>query len=331
MKAFITKPHQTVQLNKDHAKFAALDVFKMLAAAAMCGIVFSLFAAGLTLLLMNSAEAHNLRGEKPASSTHVPTKQVARSALVVDAPPDAGLVPGQFSIGDGCGREPLEAMERDWHIRIHSDAVEVRVMQTFLLPIDGPTVANFHAVLPLHSVLSSLKVDSVALTQTAEPMTPAAFADMGRAEMRALRKRNRLIVLIDDRSIESDSILNLTPGETVTVEYTYSMPVERLNSTASLNLVLQADTASLYVVHDDVDASDNNDSPDNKGRSGSQPLTSTAGTVWVEWLGARPTKVASASNDIFIEHTSSGIAGASWYSADLSATRQFDLMWDRPK
>lgn len=153
--------------------------------------------------------------------------------------------PGQFSIGDGCGCEPLEAMERDWRIRIQSDAVEVRVMQTFLLPIDGPTIGNFHAVLPPHAVLSSLKVDAAALTQTAEPMTAAAISNMGRAEMRALRKRNRLILLIDDRSIESDSILNLIPGETVTVEYAYSMPVERLNSTASLNLVLHADAESL--------------------------------------------------------------------------------------
>lgn len=70
MKAFITKPHPTTPQKNDHAKFAVLDVFKMLAAAAMCGIVFSLFAAGLTLLLMNSAEAHSLRGEKPASSPH---------------------------------------------------------------------------------------------------------------------------------------------------------------------------------------------------------------------------------------------------------------------
>ena len=331
MKTFITKPYQAAPLNNDRAKFAALDVFKMLAAAAMCGIVFSLFAAGLTLLLMSSAEAHNLQGEKPASSTYAPTRQVARSALAAEAQPDASFGPGQFSISDGCGREPLAAMERDWRIRIQSDAVEVRVMQTFLLPIDGLTVANFHAVLPLRAVLSSLKVDAATFTQTAEPMTPAAFANMSRAEMRALRKRNRLILLINDRSIESDSILNLTPGETVTVEYTYSMPAERLNNTASLNLVLHADAASLYAVHDNVDTSDKNDSPDSKGRSGSQPSTSTIGTVWVEWLGARPTKVASVSNDIFMEHTSSGIAAASWYSADLSMTRQFDLTWDRPK
>ena len=85
MKKFSTQPHPTVQTNDSHEKFALLEVFKILMAAALCGIVFSLFAAGLTLLLMSSSEAHNLQAEKLTATAMVPARQIAQPTNTLSA------------------------------------------------------------------------------------------------------------------------------------------------------------------------------------------------------------------------------------------------------
>ena len=85
MKKFSTQPHPTVQTNDSLEKFALLEVFKILMAAALCGIVFSLFAAGLTLLLMSSSEAHNLQAEKLTAPAMVPARQIAQPANTLNA------------------------------------------------------------------------------------------------------------------------------------------------------------------------------------------------------------------------------------------------------
>ena len=64
MKRFAIQPQPTLQTNDGREKFSLLELFKMLMAAALCGIVFSLFAAGLTLLLMSSADAHMLHARQ---------------------------------------------------------------------------------------------------------------------------------------------------------------------------------------------------------------------------------------------------------------------------
>ena len=59
------QPHQpalataptTMSANAVKAQFVVMDLFKMLCAAVLSGLVFSAVAAGLTLLLMHSAEA----------------------------------------------------------------------------------------------------------------------------------------------------------------------------------------------------------------------------------------------------------------------------------
>ncbi len=64
MKRFAIQTQPTLQTNDGREKFSLLELFKMLMAAALCGIVFSLFAAGLTLLLMSSADAHMLHARQ---------------------------------------------------------------------------------------------------------------------------------------------------------------------------------------------------------------------------------------------------------------------------
>ena len=295
------------ETNAAHGKFAMMDVGKILAAAMLSGLIFCSIATGLILLLMSGAEARNLSKDNlPASANNQPNR-VAKVDLLAELMPSAELVPGVFYAGDGCTRAPVAALDRDWRIRINGSMAEVRVMQSFLMPADGPAVANFRAELPSRAILSSLRVDSAtsASVQTAQMMTNLEFAAMSSAKMRALRKSNRLMVLINGRQLETDSILHLVPGETVTVEYTYMTPVGHANSAGlvNLNLVLQAKSAQVSAI--------------------------TTGTVWVEWIDAHPKNVVSQSNDIFIEETAGRISGASWYSADLSMTRQFNLTWDR--
>lgn len=320
MKAQAVISNQTVTPNSGDAQFAVLDLFKMLAAAIACGIVFSLFAAGLTLLLMSTAEAHHLPANNlasPAQQATALTNPAIESEVAAPAGMGAAIMPGLLKMGDNGASAALDAMERDWRIRINSNVAEVRVMQTFLMPADGPAVAHFQAVLPSGAVLASFKVDATDVTQTGELMAHQLFTEMDRAEVRnetrARHKKRRLTVWINDRHIESDSILNLTLGETVTVEYSYNMPVMHSNHSASLNLVLQADTASLHAA---------------PSQSANNATSNITGTVWVEWLNTHPKKVVSASNDIYVDQTARGVAGASWFSADLSSHRQFNINWD---
>lgn len=321
------------------AQFAVMDLFKMLFAAALSGLVFSAIAAGLTLVLMTQADARGTT--KSISGTATAEDTTTRTALLTvmpEASPSAALQPGVLAVGDGCERAPLEALDRDWRIRIYAgmdhDIAEIRVMQSYAIPeVADETetdesrrannnksgiVASFHALLPAGAVLSSFRVDATesAAPQTAKLMTYQAFAAMHQAATRALRKSRRLIVLTDDRRVESDSILNLRSGETVTVEYIYAVPIEKIGSTDSfsLNLILQTETPE-----------------------SSSPSTATTGTVWVEWVNSHPTQAESNATDISIERVTDGVngvkvgevVGASWYSPDLSANRQFSLKWDR--
>ena len=317
------------------AQFAVLDLFKMLFAAALSGLVFSAIAAAVTLILMTQAEARATTKPSRGSAT---ANDTTKLTVMQEASASAALQPGVLSAGDGCERARIEALDRDWRIRIYAsvdhDIAEIRVMQSYALPTaageveanergrptDGKAgiVASFYALLPADAVLSSFRVDAAepVTPQIAQLMTHQAFANLNHAARRALRKSNRLIVLTNGRRIESDSILNLRLGETVTVEYTYTLPIEKLNGTDSfsLNLALQTETPG---------------SP--------TPSLATRGTVWVEWVNAHPTQATSTATDIFIERATDGVTGttvgelvgASWFSPDLSANRQFTLKWDR--
>lgn len=314
MKSAATQQSQATSLQIDNAQFKVMDFFKILIAAVMCGIAFSLCAVTLTLLLTSNAEAGSVVVAKSSAAVTTANK------VATKVTPSSEYTPGVLNIGDGCEQEPLSAIERDWQIRIDGDVAVVRIMQSYLIPADGPTVANFQAQLPEGAVLASLKIDAANASQTAKLMTHQAFAALSRTDMRALRKSNRLIVLKHNREIESDSILNLIPGETLTVEYTYAVPVQLLDGAARLNLVLQSEAALPYAVHE---------SAHELTRETTTYKVAIQNTVWVEWVKNFPRTVSSKSGDISIEKSSEGITGASWFSADLSANRQFNITWDR--
>ena len=132
-------------------------------------------------------------------------------------------------------------------------------------------------------------------------MSVKTFSDLSAAQMHAFRKANRLLVLTNGHQIESDTILHLTPGEMVTVEYTYTMPIEKHRSNGAdrsiLNLVLQAPQAP--------PAESSNNTPINTANIGAS--NTTTGTVWVEWMSAHPSEVTSSANDIFVERATRAI------------------------
>ena len=284
-------------------------------------------------------------------AAEVPATEVGR---VGDEPFD--IRPADPRVGDDGVevRHHLVIRDRDWRIRIHAgvehDIAEIRVMQSYALPTakgdaefdspgrkaDGGYVANFYAQLPVDAVLLSFRADTDAAAsvapQIAKLMTHQAFTNMSSAAMRALRKSYRLVVLTNGPRLESDSILNLTPGETVTVEYTYTMPVKKFNPHGAfvLNIVLQGEASPLMSAPATASTS-----------VSSAPIsTPTTGTVWVEWIDAHPTQVTSTASDIYIERVShdaeggndsadADVIGASWFSPDLSAAPQFTLRWNR--
>ncbi len=320
-------------------QFPVIDLFKMLVAAFLSGLVFSSIAAGLTLLLMNHAEAQGTNNpNRDAATSYDTAKRSAKLAVKPQTIPIAAREPGVLNVGDGCELVPIEALDRDWRIRIYGgvdhDIAEIRVMQSFAIPAaarevdadlnrrpsEGAIVASFHALLPEDAALSSFRVDAAASVapQMAKLVTHDAFASMSHAAMRALRKSNRLVVLTNGRRIESASILNLKSGDTATVEYTYTVPIETFTGTGlfGLDLVLQSET---------------------QGSPTPSRITTTTGTVWVEWINAHPTQAASNATDIFIERVTDGangaqvgeVLGASWFSPDLSVARKFTLTWNR--
>ena len=315
MKVFDIKPHQTLKKDIGVAKFAALDVFKMLAASALCGIVFSLFAVCLTLLLMNNADAHDLHIEKHSSLTRVLIQNVSQSAWVVEASPDAEVVPGQLYVGDGCGREPLEAIDGDWLIRIHSDFVDVSVKQTFLLPIDGSTVANFHVQLPRGARLRGL----AALTQNKDwagqlisdeqydRLTPTAYLKL---------THDRLLVSHSTNgSVMTSPILNLRTDEVVTIQYTYEIAPGGDNGRPSFKLPLAPTDHSEGGI------------PASTTEVIVSKLPTTKGAVWVEWIGRKPMQVMGLHVDEDMEISKTSVEGFSWTVNGLLPGATLHLGW----
>lgn len=127
-----TLPASSVQ---PQPSFVLRDFLKLLAAAVLSGAGVSVVIASLTLVLANTAKAGTL--QKNATVDAISTQ-------ALQAPP-ALLKPvaGGLNIGGACDQESVDAVERDWRVKIDNYANEVRFMQTFLMPAYGPTVAFF--------------------------------------------------------------------------------------------------------------------------------------------------------------------------------------------
>jgi hypothetical protein len=282
--------------------FAPRDFLKMLAAAVASGVGVSIVAAGLALALSNSASAEALQKNAVGTATVKATSTQALQPTV-----------GGLYIGGGCDREPVDAVERDWLVKINANTAEVRVMQTFLMPAEGPTTAFFEATLPPNAKLIALKAHTPEKMLSGKVMALNDFAGMSRRELNKFSRHDALMMWNDEGTLSTDQILNLIPNETVVVEYTYSINIQLKNGLYEFDLALN-----------------NTDTAENETISANKPNL-TSGTVWVEWLGAKPKRLSNMPIDVTLEESAQGITGLSWFTPSLApatATKAIKFGWE---
>ena len=281
--------------------FAIRDFLKMLAAAVLSGAGVSVVIAGLTLVLANTAEA----GTRQKNAT-----VDAISTQALQAPP-AHPVAGGLYIGGGCDRESVDAVERDWRVKIDSNTTEVRVTQTFLMPADGPTVAFFEASLPPNAKLIGLTAHTPQKILSGKVLKMDDIKGMNRHELNKFRRHDALIMWNDEDTFSTDQIMNLISNETVVIEYTYSVSTHLQNGLNELTLALSTEEREMFVAIKPNLAS---------------------GTVWVEWLSAIPKRLvntpADMPADVAVEESTQGITGLSWFTPSLAPATRLKLSWE---
>jgi hypothetical protein len=306
-----TSPTANVSFNAaptlPRANFSARDFGKLFAAAVGSGVVVSLAAAALALALAGTADAATHRVSPRAGTPAMP--QPAPRAAFEYADESA---PGALFLGGACDREVIDTAARDLQIRIDGTLAEIRVMQSFVMPADGPTTAFFEAVLPRGATLKSLKahaprhVYEAALAQPAPRVTSVA-------SVRKPTRRAEVTMWLDAESntLQTEHIPHLVPGEVVTIEYTYTLSVAENAIERLLNLTL----------------SQPKDSHDPEATT--RPLT-TPVSVWVEWKGAKPKQLRGLSGDFALETAVEGVFGLAWHDPAVVAGHKLSLSWDAP-
>ncbi len=268
----------------------AQDFLRMIAAAVLAGLVISIVAASLAMLLARTAEA-------------APAAPASMNA--------AG--PGMLAAGMDCDSVPIEALERDWWVRIEGRRAVVRVMQSFLLPEDSEGSAVFTANLPPKARLQSLALQTTQAEYTARLLTTAQ-ADALEAEAYQALTRHTLIVTAD---ANGEIVTSLLPGleasRVITITYAYAVPIDFAAGRAFLNLPL---TDPRFNALRDTMEPVTQSSPD-----------SARGAVWVEWSGALPRRVDGVPAGTHIEREAGRIEALSWESQRLAPGARFQLAW----
>ena len=290
-------PQQTVS----RGQFALWDFLKMFFAAVICGVVVSIIGAGLAVLLAQEAYANTL---PPVNGT-VNTSQ---ARLDVDTSTVMQPAPGVLFVGGGCGSEAdvVEAIERDWKVTINGKYIDVRVMQTFIMPDSEAAAAQFGTQLPAGARLLRLTAHTTATIWPSKVFDANSYEQLSIADLRKFSRRGLLIVQDNDGAISTEAIINVSATEAITVEYTYRITVDETPDTQQLNVSL-ANYSNV------------------SNQNANQHLT--RGTVWVEWLGKTPSKIVNVPSGAALEATGTRITGLSWSTDQLDSARRFQLAW----
>ena len=298
MKMIWARRKATPQVRIDRSIFVVWDFFRMLLATVICGLAVSFVAAAIALVLAHDAFA-------------VPRRDPAETNALVfasgaDDAEEFQPYPGMLAIGNGCGGEIVDALERDWNVTIDGKNIDVRVMQTFVVPDGEATVAMFNALVPSGSRLLRLTVHTAGSDWQGKVFDAKTYARLTAAEFRSLSRKRLLVVQNDDGAISTDAIVNIAASEAVIVEYTYRTSVDESQKTHNLMIALA---------------------------NGSYPLSKTTdssaanGAVWVEWNGGKPTKLINVPSDVTLESSGTRITGLSWEARRLQDNARFQLAW----
>jgi hypothetical protein len=284
----------------DRLHFVVWDFLKMLTMAVLCGLGISIAASIFVILLSSPVDARALVD----SSAPEPSGQEET----------AMATPGALLLGDGCDARELPAIERDWYVRIYPGKIEVRVMQTFVLPAIESPVAIFHVQLPAGAALSSFAVLSDSRDFPGVILNHRDVATLTPARYRAQSRRQLLVAADETGSIATSPLLDLHDGETVVVQYTYL-----LAASASSRLELPLESGDTSPVAATIGAPFKSEWQPSRAR--------TAGSsVWVEWPDQLPASV-SAPAGTSIDWSRNRIQGVSWAAPATAPGAQFVLGW----
>ena len=284
-------------VNRMH--FVMWDFLKMLLATVICGIAVSLAAAAITLVLSNAAYAATLFNDSNVSGTR-------HSAPPAPSIIETQVFPGALLFGDGCDADLLDATDRDWKITINGKYIDVRVMQTFIMPPGDATAATFNASLPAGVRLLRFNVHTSGSFWQGQVVNSEKYDELTAIDLRQLSRRGILIVQNDEGVISTDAIINIAASEAVTVEYTYRTTTEDAKASQDLFVVLANENIGTIQL------------------AGSRAPNAT---VWVEWVGNNPSHLTHVPGGAFLDTADSKITGLSWTGSQSGAGTRFHLAW----
>jgi hypothetical protein len=266
---------------------AMWDFVKMFFGTVICGVVVSAVAAAIAILLAGDARA--------STTTVSPATAQLNDAF-----------PGVLTIIGNCDADIVDAIERDWSITVNGNNIEVRVMQSFVVPEGDGSAATFHALLPPGARLLRLAAHTGGTTWQAKILNASAYRKLSATDFKVLSRKHTLIVQYDAGDIFTDASVNIVPGETMTIEYTYRVDIDA--AALSQSLIMSLMNAS----HPSTCADDN---------------PAIRGTVWVEWSGKLPAQISQVPGSTTLETSGIRITGLSWSSLHLDADQRFQLAW----
>lgn len=294
VKLTLTSNKASPQASAATIQLVIWDFFKMFLAAAACGFAVSILAAGLALVLAREANA--------ATSSERTNAAMSTGAVVTER---VAPHPGRLLIGEGCGADPLDAVERDWNVTINGNSIDVRVMQSFVIPDGDLGMVAFNAQLPNGARLTRLVVHTEGGILQGKIFDAISFDRLSAPEFRNLSLRAVLAVQNDDDVVSTDAISNLTVAETVTIEYAYRINADEAHGALNFLMVL-----------------DSGDSTNGPARMG--PMR---GAVWVEWTGAKPARLLNSPRGATVNKSGTQIVGLSWATQRLDKDARFQLAW----
>ena len=283
----------------DRMHFVMWDFLRMFLASVICGLAVSLVAAGIALVLAHDAFASE-------TLKHVNSAGSASERRATDTGTETRPYPGVLMISSGCDADAVDAVERDWKVTVKGKQIDVRVMQTFVVPAGDATAGTFNASLPGGARLLRLHVHTTGNVLIGKIFDAKSYDQLTAADFRDHSRNGMLTVQNDDGAISTDAIVNIAATEAVTIEYTYRMATDDSQVPQYLFLTLA------------------NDNTPFDHAAGNPP---TSGTVWVEWVGRHPRRMTQVPNGAFLETVGTKITGLSWIIRPSNFGAPFQLAW----
>ena len=289
---------------------ALWNTIKMLVAAIFCGLAVSFVAAGIAIVLASEAEARLLKRE--TTSTAPPRLDDIEAD---DSKEALAATPGTLLIGDGCDSLPLQAVERDWQVRIDGNRIDVRVMQAFQLPAGSVEVATFHVQLPKGAGLRSLAAQTSGKDWSGHLISDDQYDRLAPADYLTLTRNRLLVSLASGGTIMTSPIMDLQAGEVVTIQYSYEIASDGEGGRSSFELPLAPASHSTGWIP--------------AAAEGIHPSKSqsTKGAIWVEWGNKNPSQVWGLPVDAALEISKSRIEAFSWSTQEIEPGAQLQLVW----